>query len=119
MTSRYTTTKACTCSSGTPGRAICSARSHHFVSDDTGGEALNPGELFLAGISSCAVNLVERSARQDKIPLQWMDVSVEAVRDHESVPQPFTVYDDVKVHFQMWGIEEALAQSLVEVWEQR
>ena len=26
-------------STGTPGRAICNARSHHFVADGSGGEA--------------------------------------------------------------------------------
>jgi hypothetical protein len=63
-----------TYSTGTPGRAICNARTHHFVADDVGGDAVGAGELFLSGISACAVNMVERLARQDHIPLQWMDV---------------------------------------------
>ena len=70
-----------TYSTGTLGRAICNARTHHFVSDDVGGDAVGAGELFLSGVSACAVNMVERLANQDKIPLQWMDVSIEAYRD--------------------------------------
>src|SRR6266478_4693434 len=53
-----------TYSTGTPGRAICNARTHHFVSDDVGGDAVGAGELFLSGVSACAVNMVERLARQ-------------------------------------------------------
>jgi hypothetical protein len=49
----------------------------HFVADDPGGDEVGAGELFLSGISACAVNMVERLANQDKIPLQWMDVSVQ------------------------------------------
>ena len=45
-------------STGTPGRAICNARTHHWVADGSGGEMVGAGELFLSGISACAVNMV-------------------------------------------------------------
>ena len=67
-------------STGTLGRAICNARTHHFVADDAGGEEVGAGELFLSGISACAVNMVERLAKEQHIPLQWMDVG--GVRCH-------------------------------------
>ena len=60
-------------STGTLGRAICNARTHHFVADDAGGEELGAGEFFFSGITACAVNMVERLANNDKIPLEWMD----------------------------------------------
>src|SRR5262245_5825350 len=88
-------------STGTLGRAICNARTHHFVADDAGGEEVGAGELFLSGISACAVNMVERLARQGSMPLQWMDVSVEAYRDPDRVPSEITVYDAIRVHFEM------------------
>ena len=75
-----------TYSSGTHGRAICNARTHHFVSDDVGGDAVGAGELFLSGVSACAVNMVERLAKQDQIPLQWMHVRVEAYRAPDASP---------------------------------
>ena len=37
--------KARSYSTGTLGRAICNARTHHFVADDAGGEELGAGEF--------------------------------------------------------------------------
>ena len=44
----------------TLGRTLNSARANHFVIDSSGGpaEAVASGEAFLAGISSCGVNVV-------------------------------------------------------------
>lgn len=106
-------------STGTPGRALCNARTHHFVADDAGGEAVGAGELFLSGISACAVNMVERLARTDQVPLQWMDVSVEAYRNPDKAPGDLTVYDAIRVHFDMWGVDEDQADRLVELWKRR
>jgi len=108
-----------TYSTGTPGRAICNARTHHFVSDDVGGDAVGAGELFLSGVSACAVNMVERLARQDHIPLQWMDVRVEAYRDPDQSPGDLTVFDAIRVYFEMWGITPEHAEGLVETWKRR
>ena len=108
-----------TYSSGTHGRAICNARTHHFVSDDVGGDAVGAGELFLSGVSACAVNMVERLAKQDQIPLQWMDVRVEAYRDPDKSPGDLTVFDAIRVDFEMWGITPEHAEGLVETWKRR
>lgn len=106
-------------STGTLGRAICNARMHHFVADDAGGEEIGAGELFLSGISACAVNMVERIANADSIPLQWMDVSVEAYRDAQKPAGNLTVYDAIRVHFEMWGVADEHAEGLVETWKRR
>jgi uncharacterized OsmC-like protein len=106
-------------STGTLGRAICNARTHHFVADDAGGEEVGAGELFLAGIGACAVNMVERLAKEGRMPLQWMDVSVEAYRDAQKAPGERTVYDAIRVHFEMWGVRNDHAQELVETWKRR
>lgn len=106
-------------STGTSGRAICNARTHHFVSDDVGGDAVSAAELFLSGVSACAVNMVERLAKQDKQPLQWMDVSVEAYRDPDKSAGDVTVFDAIRVHFEMWGVASEHAEGLVETWKRR
>ena len=106
-------------STGTLGRAICNARNHHFVADDSGGEEVGAGELFLSGISACAVNMVERLAKEGQIPLQWMDVGVEAYRDPQKVPGERSVYDQIRVHFEMWGLKDEQAHTLVETWKRR
>jgi uncharacterized OsmC-like protein len=106
-------------STGTLGRAICNARNHHFVADDSGGEEVGAGELFLSGISACAVNMVERLATEDQIPLQWMDVGIEAYRDSKKAPGERTVYEQIRVHFEMWGLQDDQAQKLVATWKRR
>ena len=47
-------------STGVRGRALNSTRMHHFVVDSQAGpgEALFPAEVFLAGVSACAVHLL-------------------------------------------------------------
>lgn len=106
-------------STGTLGRSICSARNHAWVADDSGGEEVGAGEYFLSGISACAVNMVERIASEEEIPLDWMDVGVDAYRDTEAEPGERTVYDHITVHFQMWGVSDEDGESLVEIWKQR
>lgn len=106
-------------SSGTFGRAICNARNHHWIADDSGGEEIGAGELFLSGISACAINMVERIARDEQISLDWMDVGVEAYRDPDKAPGDRTVYDDIRINFQMWGVDDDQGQHLVEIWKQR
>lgn len=106
-------------SSGTHGRAICNARNHHFVADDSGGEELGAGEFFFSGIAACAVNMVERIARNENIPLDWMEVGIEAYRDPEKPQGDVSLYDDVRIHFQMWGLDDDQTQHLVSLWKQR
>ena len=106
-------------STGTLGRAICNARNHHWVADDAGGEQVGAGELFFSGITACAVNMVQRLAHQGEIPLDWMDVSVEGYRESEKPPADLTLYDDVRVHFQMWGVDDDQGHQLVGTWKQR
>ena len=110
---------ASTNSSGIEGRAICNARANHWVSDDGGGDAVYSGELFLSGISSCAVNMVERLARADNIELEWMEVSLESYRDATVDHGDLTLYDAIRIKFEMWGIEDEDAFDLVELWKKR
>ncbi len=111
--------KARSYSTGTLGRAICNARTHHFVADDAGGEEVGAGELFFSGITACAVNMVERLASADNIPLQWMDVNIESYRDPDTPEGDLTLYDAVRIHFEMWGIADKHAEALVKTWKQR
>ena len=106
-------------STGTPGRAICNARTHHWVADGSGGEMVGAGELFLSGISACAVNMVEGIAREDQVALEWMDVSVESYRAPAKTPGDLSLYDAIRINFEMWGVDDDQAHELVEAWKRR
>ena len=107
-------------SSGTLGRALVNARTHHWVADGGGGEAVGAGELFLSGLAACAVNMVEKVASEEKkFPLDWMDVSVASYRDPDADHGDISLFDAVRVHFEMWGVDDDQAHELVEIWKQR
>ena len=106
-------------STGTLGRAICNARNHHWVADDPGGDEVGAGELFFSGITACAVNMVERIANTEDIRLDWMEVGIESYRDSDKTPGELTLYDGIRIHFEMWGVDDDQAHELVETWKRR
>ena len=106
--------------SGIPGRAFCSARNQHWISDDTGsGGAVGAGELFCASLSACAVNLVGRVAGSDGKAFQWMEVKVGAYRNMDKPLGEISLYDAVRIDFEMWGVSDDDAEYLVKAWKQR
>ena len=126
MESVVRTTTVRSYSSGTPGRALCNARNHHFVVDDYDynggpGEEIGAGEAFLSGVSACAVNMLERLARESEIPLKWTDVTVEATRDSGATPvhENVSVYDTVHLRFDLAGVNDEQARELVETYKRR
>ena len=104
-------------SSGTAGRSLNSARHNHFVLDSPSGpnEALTNGEAFLAGVSSCGVTLIEKYALEQKVPLKGMQVAIEGIRS-DAEPNRFQC---VNVSFELWGVNQSEAETLVEVWKSR
>ena len=102
------------------GRCISAAGGHHFVVDHTvgqegPGEQPGPVEYFLSGVSSCGVLMVEREAKNRGIPLQWLEVTIQAVRrdpaGHTGGPMTF---QSASVDFDFVGPTPAQATELVE-----
>jgi uncharacterized OsmC-like protein len=114
-------------SSGTAGRSICNARTHHFVSDSPGGDAPGAGEYFCASMAACAVNMVERIARSESSPLGGMDVHVSLYHDadrkrgrsKDAKGSEVSIYDAARVKFEMWGVSPDDAKFLVKTWKSR
>jgi len=106
-------------STGIVGRSICNARNHHWVAENTGGEAVGAGELFCASVAACAVNMVETIADKEQRALDRMEVSVAAYRDADKPAGDVSIYDAVRVQFQMWNVTDDDARFLVKTWKQR
>ncbi len=106
-------------STGIVGRSICNARNHHWVAENTGGEAVGAGELFCASIAACAVNMVGTIASTEQRALDSMEVNVEAYRDMDKPTGDVSLYDAVRVQFEMWGVNDDDARYLVKTWKQR
>jgi uncharacterized OsmC-like protein len=114
-------------SSGTPGRAIVQIRQNHLVTDDPSqpasyyqgpGEAPGSLELFLGGIVSCAVLMLERIARSESRTLGPVRAEMEATRDPASTSQP-PVLDTAKLTFVFQGMTSEEAGHLVETFKNR
>jgi hypothetical protein len=48
-----------------------------------------------------------------------MDVSVESYRDPDKPQADLTLYDAIRIHFEMWGVADEHAEGLVETWKRR
>jgi uncharacterized OsmC-like protein len=94
-------------STSTFGRVLVSTREHHFVSDGPvhngcPGEAVTPAELFLAGVASCAVELVQVLARDDDVPLTGVQTSIAGeIEPDNPVRSDVSVFNSVRLrlHF--------------------
>jgi uncharacterized OsmC-like protein len=107
-------------SSDVLGRVLCAARDQHFVIDGPvwngcPGEALTPGEAFLAAVAACGVELVEVIAREDGLEVGRVEVAIDGVvdRDHP-VRDDLTVFNRVRMGFEIEGLSEEQAGSVVE-----
>jgi uncharacterized OsmC-like protein len=112
-------------SSGTFGRVLWSCRDQHFVADGPvhngcPGEAVTPAELFLAGVASCGVELLEVLARAGSVPLERVEVEISGELDPVNrVREDLTVFNSVRLAFRLHGVGEEQAAELVEAFTGR
>jgi uncharacterized OsmC-like protein len=107
------------------GRVLCSARNHHFVVDGPAwngcpGEEVTPGELFLAGVASCGVELLQVIAREENLPLQGIKVAISGVLDRSKPVRPdVTLFNSVRLEFRLRGVTEPQGARLIESFKKR
>ena len=112
-------------SSETSGRVLCQAREQHFVIDGPTwngfpGEALSPGEAFLAGIAACGVELIEMFAADDGLEIGRIEVQIQGVIDRENpLREDLTVFNRVGMQIEISGVSDEQARSLVEGFQRR
>lgn len=107
------------------GRVLCSARNHHFVVDGPvqngcPGEELTPAEIFLSGVASCGVELVQVLAKSSGIPLKGITVRIKGMMDRSKPVRPdVSLFNSVRLEFRMTGVTDAGAKQLVETFKGR
>ena len=112
-------------SSETFGRVLCQARNHVFVVDGPvqngcPGEALGPGELFLAGVAACGVELVQVLARQQNVPLSGLSVSITSTQDRSRpVREDVSLFNSVRLAFRLRGVSAEQGTQLIEAFKRR
>ena len=112
-------------STDTFGRVLCAARNHHFIVDGPvqngcPGEALNPGELFLAGVAACGVELVQVIAKEQQLAPRSIAVEIEGRMDRSKpVRQDLSVFNAIDLRFRVEGVTQAQADDLIERFRRR
>lgn len=107
------------------GRVLCSSRQNHFVVDGpvwngAPGEAVTPGELFLAGVASCGVELLHVIARDSGFPLRSVEATIRGVIDRSHpVREDLAVFNSIRLDFALEGVSEREAAELVEAFKGR
>jgi uncharacterized OsmC-like protein len=112
-------------STDTFGRVLWSCRDQHFVADGPvqngcPGEAVTPAELFLAGIATCGVELVQVLAKDAGVAVGDVSATVEGVLDPaRPVRDDVRVFNSVRIRFELAGVDTAAARELVEGFKRR
>lgn len=112
-------------STDTFGRVLCSAREHHFVVDGPvqngcPGEELTPPEVFLSSIAACGVELLHVIAKEQARALGSVRASVYGKVDRSNQPKKdVTVFNEVRVDFELSGTDAASAEALVDAFTRR
>jgi uncharacterized OsmC-like protein len=107
------------------GRVLCDCRDHHFVVDGPvhngcPGEEVTPAELFLAGIATCGVELLQVFAREEGVPLERAGVAVSGeIEPGNPVRPDVTLFNRVHLSFRVAGVTEDEAAHLVERFKGR
>jgi uncharacterized OsmC-like protein len=107
------------------GRVLWSCRDQHFVADgpvQNGclGEAVTPAELFLAGIATCGVELLQVIARAENVPLGKVGARISGSIDRERpVREDVTVFSSVRLELELAGVGKGEAERLVEQFKRR
>ena len=107
------------------GRVLCATRNHHFIVDGPvqngcPGEEITPVELFLSAVAACGVELVHVIAKQDNVPLERVAVTIHGESDRaKQTRTDVSTLNVVRLDFQLWGVNDAQAGSLVEGFKRR
>jgi len=109
-------------STDTFGRMLCTARHHHFVSDGPASlgcpqEEVMPGELFLAGVAACGVELMEVFASEEGLPLRAARCEIEG--EIGSSASDLTLFESIRLEFVLEGVTEEQGSRLVERFKGR
>lgn len=107
------------------GRVLCNARNHHFVIDGPvqngcPGEELTPPEIFLSGVASCGVELVQVIAGERSVKIGPVSVALHAVLDRSRQARTdVTLFNSIQLDFTITGTDGASAAALVEGFKKR
>lgn len=117
--------EAAAASTGTFGRVRATAREHALIVDGPPwngcpGEEITPGEMFLAAVASCGVELLEVIARDRGVALRSARVEARGtLNPDDPVRADLMVFNAVSLHFVLDGVSDDEGIPLVESFKGR
>ena len=107
------------------GRMLVSARDQHLVVDGPvqngcAGEAITPGELFLAAVASCGVELIQVIARERGLALDGVVARIAGTIDRsQPVRADLSLFNSVHLQLDLAGVGDEEAAALVAAFTSR
>jgi uncharacterized OsmC-like protein len=107
------------------GRVLCDCREHHFVVDGPvhngcPGEEVTPAELFLAGIATCGVELLQVFAREETLPLERVRVEIAGeIEPGNPVRSDLMLFNRIRIGFETTGVTQEESEHLVDRFKGR
>ncbi len=84
------------------------------------GEAVTPPEIFLAGVATCGVELLQVIARDESIPLRSVNAKIEGWIDREHPVRPdVMVFNGARLDLVLGGVTREQADGLVQKFKSR
>ncbi|MEW6374655.1 MAG: OsmC family protein, partial [Thermodesulfobacteriota bacterium] len=126
MTTQLATASVTSRLSGLPGRAIVTARGHHFVVDSPpplGGpnEEINPIDVLLSALATCGTFVCETAAQEMNIPLHTIALTAAGDFDPRGIcGEPVdSKMQAFRVRLILTGPTKAQAEALAEAFRKR
>ena len=101
------------------GRVLVNARDQHLIVDGPvqngcPGEAVGPAEIFLGGVATCGVELIQVLAKDLGIPLRGITATIEAEQDPaKRTREDVSTFTAVRLRLTLSGVSQEQGEDLV------
>jgi uncharacterized OsmC-like protein len=76
--------------------------------------------LFLAGVATCGVELVQVIAKDQNVPMQAVSATIEALQDRSQPPRPdVSLFNQVRLEFHLKGVNQEQGTQLIDSFKRR
>ncbi len=107
------------------GRVLVNARDQHLIVDGPvqngcPGEAVGPAEIFLGGVATCGVELIQVLAKDLGVPLKGIAASIEAEQDPaKRKREDVSTFTAVRLRLTLSGVSQEQGEDLVGRFKRR
>ena len=107
------------------GRVLVNTRDQHLIVDGPAqngcpGEAIGPAEIFLGGVATCGVELIQVLAKDLGLPLKSVASTIEAEQDPaKRTREDVSTFTAVRMRLQLSGVSQEQGDDLIGRFKRR